>query len=1651
MNAAAVSRFLLARRRPLFALLLALAVSALALTTYTFVGTEFTAAREVPLGTNTSTGFEKVDFDQDGIPDIEESVRAGTDVLNNDTDGDGMLDGWEARYRATDPLTGRLLVNPLIADAQNDPDRDNLTNLQEFRANTDPTRADTDGDGMPDAFEVRFGLDPLKGGDEEGDLDGDGLSNLEESRLFTDPKSTDTDGDGLTDPEELAGRGRIGERTFTFTPTDPTRASTSGSGVPDGWAIFFGLDPRDVNVGFADPDKDGLGNVDEYRASVQALQAQGLEVTIARLVLASLSPVNADTDGDGISDGWEVRYVLDPLRASDATEDPDGDGLTNLEEFKAGASPRSRDTDGDGLDDRLEVQGYDLRLGGKTVQVTSNPASRDTDADGLGDREERDGEALLDGVLRRFPPTNPRNPDSDFDGIPDADEVGTSYLGRFLNPVEADTDGDGLPDGKERSYWTLRASEAAEGGGNASYVEPLRKERAARGLPALDNRQLAALLQPEGDVDGDGLANIVDPDSDGDGDYLDGTEVTPPDRENRPVPATAPWLLDTDQDGLPDRWELLFMGYDVVLQLWNLDPSLKDSDFDGIPDPQEDIDGDGVQLAKDYIPYTNLEEFQRGTSPTDKDSDKDVLPDGWEVYYGERHRAPLSPLVPTDNLSEITRFPYVRLVNVGSARTPDEINASLRAQGFTSVTYDPRPVTGLTGDVYPDVSTSGGGNITVVRVSGVYRFTYLAAYLSGADPSLEAGTSRVRHDSDGDGMPDAWEAFMGLKPGADDAEGNPDDEFPALSNLKEYLGVGANARPAAWDDRVAAWGRGTNPKNIDSDFDGLEDGYEAENGLDPLNPYDAIGDLDGDGLTNRREGELGTNARSVDTDRDGLLDGETMELDEGDPRLCLGIPCIQLFLQEGIVHDFDTLSRRYRFYGEALIIRGERVVLNPADHDTDKDVKPDGWEVRYTKRTRDGQLFHPNVTGDENHDEDDLQDLNEYLTGRPATWRESRDGVWWGGGDPNLADSDGDCTPNDRGGLGRPFCLDGGLDSPLGDRDYDNDGLNDFLGEDPYPFTNPLNVPGASPTTAAALLKWIDEDRPLSWRQGPADAQGVPYTRARAEARIDVSAVTGLSLGTEAATLLKGVPFVIEGNVTAPGTSGSRVGVPNVTVLVTPYPLGAAASDVAARRERADSTLCAGFSDRTGAFRLTCTWQASQSVPVPNGAVLMGLTSGTAAWTFDTKSLPLGPLGLELWTYATNAAAKPGEGAYGDYQARARDLTGTQRDFVAHAVSSTSLRLETDRAGGLPLTLASGSSFLLTPEDPVTGGETLTGTGKLVDGAGDPIAEAPVLLSWSANPVHTREVTTGTDGSFAYTFPVQNYSAPRLVPLKAAFPGMDAIRATEKEIRLQVALKTRLVPDPVPILLAGETVPFTGRLLDLHGNAVPLAPVEVDFKDYKAQATTDSRGRYSVQLPVPANAKAGPAEGNLRHLGSDQYLPVSQAVSSIVKKPSVIRLETETPVGLLGTPLVIRGRVTDPTGTPVRSLGTETLTLQVTAGGYSGLATVQGVGPKSGEFTLTIPADFYPAVGRHPMTARFLESKLFGTSTTAGEVVIRSPVTLTLEDTRIVRNATVLLRGTAKDARGSGIPDLPLNFTLGGERLQPQTTGPRGAFQIEIF
>lgn len=132
---------------------------------------------------------------------------------------------------------------------------------------------DSDGDGMEDWFETRYGLNNASN-DSAGDLDSDGSSNLAEFQRGTIPDNPDTDGDGAKDGVE------------------------TGTGL---WvsATDAGTDPFDP-----DTDNDGLSDGAENNTGV-----------FVSATNTGSNPHKTDTDNDTWDDAGEVRLGSDPNKA----------------------------------------------------------------------------------------------------------------------------------------------------------------------------------------------------------------------------------------------------------------------------------------------------------------------------------------------------------------------------------------------------------------------------------------------------------------------------------------------------------------------------------------------------------------------------------------------------------------------------------------------------------------------------------------------------------------------------------------------------------------------------------------------------------------------------------------------------------------------------------------------------------------------------------------------------------------------------------------------------------------------------------------------------------------------------------------------------------------------------------------------------------------------------------------------------------------------------------------------------------------------------------------------------------------------------------------------------------------------------------------
>jgi len=716
------------------------------------------------------------------------------------------------------------------------------------------------------------------------DTDGDGINDGDEKyRYQTNHTSFDTDNDGLGDGLELG----FSNDKDPFSTTDALDADTDDDGITDG-----DEDRNRDGAIYGDINNDGNWNDTEEWTETD--------------------PNDPDTEGDMANDGWEVFYGFDPL-SNDSFLDPDGDELSNKEEFTYSTHPMVNDTDNDGLQD-----GQETRNG-------TNPTNMDSDNDGVADGDEPDWseDTDTDGWI------NALDPDSDNDGLPDRwegdylldpidngtmnfsmgsmgdpDADGLTNIDEFTFetlPWNPDPDNDGLPDGAEIENHTdpfnsdpdndtlLDPQEIANG------TDPFDSDTDNDTLP--DGWEVAYELDP---TDGSGLdGETGDPDADGisnEDEYQFGLHPLNNDTDDDGIIDGIEGLVDTDGDGLPD-------------------PLDTDSDNDGLPDfwenkwgldPKNDTGEQGAEGDPDSDLLENRAEFVHNSDPRDDDTDDDSMPDGWEVTHG------LDPDVNDSHEdSDGDGIGNVEEWTIGSYPDDADSDGDGLPDGWeTDHGLDPANATGENGaEGDPDGDgwdRDGDGTINMTE-----RYSNIEEFQLGTDPQ--------KNDTDNDQMADGWEVAFGFRPLYNDSGQDADND--SLTNLEEYLfgefpwkmnplrndtdqdGLMDGAPTEGFNDTDSDGIM--NALDLDSDNDGLDDGEEVlVLGTDPLDP-----DSDSDGLNDSHEFSLGTDPLDGDTDDDDVIDGQDpdpLDPDTDDDGLLDG---------EEAVQEVDS----YWFEGEDLV------------------------------------------------------------------------------------------------------------------------------------------------------------------------------------------------------------------------------------------------------------------------------------------------------------------------------------------------------------------------------------------------------------------------------------------------------------------------------------------------------------------------------------------------------------------------------------------------------------------------------------------------------------------------------------------------------------------------------------------------------------
>jgi len=644
-----------------------------------------------------------------------------------DSDNDGLPDGWEWKY-GLNPNDGSSLTHN---GASGDPDGDSFSNLQEYNylmplgwdssstANvldngvwwngTVPVRNWNEEDAMQ-VNQPGCG-DPGSDGngssvilcdeDPVGDICNDGIDNDKDG--LVDMQDPDRDGDQVCGSDDDDGDGVADE--------DPDGWDTDGDGMPDGWEVSNGLNATNPNGDdgmMGDPDNDGLVNILEYinpswttsvfqSGNPQTEQATEnvnpcnplfgcLTQTASVDQDMDTDPLNNDTDGDGLEDGWEALVILtDPTSA-----DTDGDGIDDGVEANFStygnppqhSDPRNNNTDGDQFDDGAE----DINGNGQVDAGETDPTRREDAGD-----YDNDG---IDNWLENLSCTLWNVYDTDFGGVGDGDEQNLSHstdpcmsLLDFSTTLDTSSQPGGYSSSQQRLYLTdatgfdptpvdWRTLVAAVGyyndtGGQLTSftytgvvndvllgvtvappvgtVEVISKNGS---WCHYDGTQLGTLGSTHAhcdddyeDTDGDGLANWEETlsiwgwfsiytlwDSDGDGqsdldEILNGTDPMEP-CDNR---------LDSDGDLLNDYFEnttgcdLMYVpgmgGGNGSMDTYITDYLEIDTDHGGVPDSQEYLDGTNPQND----PSDDL-------NPADTDGDG--IPDNIENQTGTDWRNP---------------------------------------------------------------------------------------------------------------------------------------------------------------------------------------------------------------------------------------------------------------------------------------------------------------------------------------------------------------------------------------------------------------------------------------------------------------------------------------------------------------------------------------------------------------------------------------------------------------------------------------------------------------------------------------------------------------------------------------------------------------------------------------------------------------------------------------------------------------------------------------------------------------------------------------------------------------------------------------------------------------------------------------------------
>ncbi|MDF1813156.1 MAG: hypothetical protein P1V20_13240 [Verrucomicrobiales bacterium] len=619
----------------------------------------------------------------------------------------------------------------------------------------------------------------------------------------------------------------LGQIEHHLSATDSDR-----DGFSDGWENVIGSNRNDDNDNptvsdsyFVDSDNDGISNgleiayygTDPYNTS---------DFPGSTTTTTPGSMEDPDSDGDGMSDAWEIRHGLNPADSSDATRDDDYDRLNNLTEFQTGTIPTvdwnflavSESASLESLNERgqllrtvhSETTGEYLLEVWERGQWSTRGSLGDDSKETNDQLVRHNNHGLAAAVFYQIDPNTGSKINPELRILHPDDTLTFHVLNASHSPV--------LHKVTDSGFVYVKATALDETPQTVVWTPSTQALITHDNFELLDGNEPGHLIAT-GEIEQtvDGVTTTV-----AEGYFWNGTEWTSVDGQVVALNNHGQALIahETTSTGPETSLEI---------RLWN--------------------DGNSVATGLSLEP---------GQQAQLNDRDQFVL-------HGSGGEAPVFVLADgaqtTISVPSNSNFtdPWILVTGLndtgevaGSFYDPEATDpnaATFQAYSWHMGNY-------LFTGIYDDSSVHGITNSGFLSLGANEKVTEEQDFDGDGIPDQTNETLKTRlgilapaNDADQNGLPDDWEAFHGVI----DPEADPDNDN--LPNWAEYIHF-------------------TDPNRPDSDFDSYSDHIEITQGADPARATDGdlTGDVDQDGLTLSTELELGTNPGLADTDNDGLDD-----------------------------------------------------------------------------------------------------------------------------------------------------------------------------------------------------------------------------------------------------------------------------------------------------------------------------------------------------------------------------------------------------------------------------------------------------------------------------------------------------------------------------------------------------------------------------------------------------------------------------------------------------------------------------------------------------------------------------------------------------------------------------------------------------------